>query len=150
MVKRRVKGRSNNRFPFWALKSLQLVTAAMKLEDDCFLAGKHDKPRQCVEKQKHHFSNKCLVKAMVFPVVTHHCESLYYCKEGRAPKNWLLWTVVLEKTHKSPLDSKEIKPVNLKGNPPWILIGRTDAKTEVPIFWPREAKSQLIGVDPDG
>ena len=46
------------------------------------------------------------------------------------PKNWCLWTVVLEKTPKSPLDSKEIKPVNLKGNQPWIFIGRTDAEAE--------------------
>ena len=64
-------------------------------------------------------------------------------KEGWALKNWCFWTVVLEKTLESPLDSKEIKPVNPKGNQPWIFIGRTDA--EAPIFWPPDVKSQLIG-----
>ena len=54
-------------------------------------------------------------------------------KESGAPKNWCLQTVALEKTPESPLNSKEIKPVNLKGNQPWIFIGRTEA--EVPVFW---------------
>ena len=88
----------------------------------------------------------CLVKAFVSPVVTYCCWELD-CKEGRAPKNWCLWTVVLEKTLESPLDCTEFKPVNPKGNQPWIFIGRTDA--EAPIFWPSDAKSQLIGKDRD-
>ena len=57
-------------------------------------------------------------------------------KEGRALKNWCFWTVVLEKTLESPLDCKEIQPVNPKGNQPWIFIGRTDAEAEAPILWP--------------
>ena len=57
--------------------------------------------------------------------------------------------MVLEKTLKSPLDSKEMKPVNPKGNQSWIFIRRTDADTEAPIFWPFDAKSWLIGKDPD-
>ena len=57
--------------------------------------------------------------------------------------------MVLEKTLESPLDSKEIKPVNLKGNQPWIFIGRTDAEAEFPILWPPDAKSELIRKDPD-
>ena len=57
--------------------------------------------------------------------------------------------VVLETTLESPLDCKEIKPINPKGNQPWIFIGRTDAETEAPILWPPNAKSQLIGKDPD-
>ena len=64
---------------------------------------------------------------MVFPVATYSCETWTIKKEGRAPKNWCLQTVVLEKTPESSLDSKEIKSVNLKGNQPWILTGRTDA-----------------------
>ena len=67
-------------------------------------------------------------------------------KEGRTPKTWCFQTVVLEKTLESPLDCKEIKPVNPKGNQPWIFIGRTDA--EALILWPPDAKSQLIGKDP--
>ena len=65
------------------------------------------------------------------------------------PKNWCFWTVVLEKTLESPLDSKEIKRVNPKGNQSWIFIGRTDAETETPIFWPPDVKSRLTGKDPD-
>ena len=57
--------------------------------------------------------------------------------------------MVLEKTFESPFDSKEIKPVNPKGNQLWIFIGRTDADAEAPIFWPSDTKSQLIGKDPD-
>ena len=59
------------------------------------------------------------------------------------------WTVVLEKTLETPLDSKEIKPVNSKENQPWIFIGRTEAEAETPILWPPDVKSQLIGKDPD-
>ena len=66
-------------------------------------------------------------------------------KEGWALKNWCFWTVVLEKTHESPLDSKEIKPVTPKGNQLWIFTGRTDIETKDPIFWPPDVKHQLIG-----
>ena len=59
------------------------------------------------------------------------------------------WTVVLEKTLESPLNCKEIKPVNLKGNQPWIFIGRTDAEAEAPILWPPDVKNWLIWKDPD-
>ena len=64
-------------------------------------------------------------------------------------KNGYFQTVLLEKTLESFLDSKEIKPVNLKGNQPGIVIERTDAEAEAPILWPPDAKSQLIGKDPD-
>ena len=64
-------------------------------------------------------------------------------------KNNSFWTVVLEKTLESPLDCKEIKPVNPKGNQPWIFIGRTDAEAEAPILWWLDAKRWLIGKDPD-
>ena len=57
--------------------------------------------------------------------------------------------MVLEKTLESPLESKEIKPVNPKGSQSWILIGRTDAEAEAPTLWPPDAKSRLIGKDPD-
>ena len=70
-------------------------------------------------------------------------------KDHWDPKNWCLQTVVLEKTLKSPLDSKEIKPVNPKGNRPWLFIGRTDTEAEAPILWSPYAKSQHIRKDPD-
>ena len=70
-------------------------------------------------------------------------------KEGWALKNWHFWIVVLEKILETPLDSKEIKAVNSKGNQPWIFIGRTDAEAEIPILWSWDAKSWLIGKDLD-
>ena len=70
-------------------------------------------------------------------------------KEGWAPKNQYFWTVMLEKTIESPLDSKEISPINPKGNQPWIFFRRTDGEAEAPIFWSPDVKSQLIGKDPD-
>ena len=70
-------------------------------------------------------------------------------KDGWALKIWCFLIVVLEKTLESPLDSKEIKPVNPKGNQPWIFIGRTVAEPETPILWLPDAKSQLIEKDPD-
>ena len=69
------------------------------------------------------------------------------CEEGWVPKNWCFWTVVMEKTLESPLDCKEIKPVNPKGSQYWIFIGRTDAEAETPILWPPDEKNWLIGKD---
>jgi len=68
-------------------------------------------------------------------------------KEGWVSKNWCFQTVVLDKTLDSPLDYKEIKPVNLKGNQSWIFIERTDFEAEAPILWPPDAKRQLTGKD---
>ena len=70
-------------------------------------------------------------------------------KESWAPKNWCFWIAVLVKTLESPLDSKEIKPINPKGNHSWIFTGRTDAVTEAPIIWPPDAKNWFIAKDPD-
>ena len=70
-------------------------------------------------------------------------------KQGWTPKNWCFWTVVLEKTLESPLDCKEVKPVNSKGNQPWIFIGRTVAEAEAPLLWPPDVKSWLIRKDPN-
>ena len=70
-------------------------------------------------------------------------------KESWALKNWWFWTVVLEKTLESPLDCKEIQPVNRKGNQSWIFIGRTDAEAEAPVLWPPDVKNRLIGKDLD-
>ena len=88
-----------------------------------------------------------LVKAMVFPVVMYGCE--LNCKESWAPKNWSFWTVVLEKTLESPLDCKEIQPVNPKGDQSWVFIRGTDTEAETPVLWPPHTKSWLIGKDPD-
>ena len=70
-------------------------------------------------------------------------------QESWAPKNWCFWTVVLEKTVESPLDSKEIRPVLPKGNQSWIFTGRTDVEYETLILWLCVVKNWLIGKDPD-
>ena len=88
-----------------------------------------------------------LVKAMVFPVVMYGCELDY--KESWALKNWCFWTVVLERTLKSPVDFEELQPVHPKGYQSWKFIGRTDAEVETPILWPPDVKSWLIWKDPD-
>ena len=82
-----------------------------------------------------------LVKAVVFPVVQWMWELDY--KESWELKNWCFWTVVLEKTLKSPLDYK-IKPVTPKENQSRIFIGRTDAEADASIFWPSDVKYWLI------
>ena len=93
-------------------------------------------------------TNIHLVKAMLFPRSNVWMWELDH-KEGWALKNWCFWTVVLEKTPESPLDSKEIQPVHPKGNQSWIFTGRTDATAEAPILWPPDAKNWLTGRDPD-
>ena len=110
---------------------------------------RYDKPRQCVENQRHHSANKRLYsQGCVLPSGHIHLWELNY-EEGRTPKNWGLQTVLLKKTLESPLDSKEIKPVNLKGNQPWIFIGKTDAEAEAPVFWSPDVNSWLTRKVPD-
>ena len=131
---------------FWAPKSLQMVTAAMKLKDACSLEG-NDQPRQHIQKQRHYFFSKG-PSCHGYGFSSGHVWmwELDY-KESWAPKNWYFWTVVLEKTLESPLDCKEIQPVHPKGNQSWIITGRTDAET--PILWPPGVQSWLIWKDPD-
>ena len=133
----------------WALKSLQMVIAAMKLKD--LLLGRKVMTNldNILKSRAVTFPTKvCLIKAMVFPVVMYGCES-WTIKKAENRKNWCFWTVVLEKTLESPLNCKEIQPVHPKGNQSWIFIGRTDAEAETPIFWPPDVKSWLIWKDPD-
>ena len=70
-------------------------------------------------------------------------------KEEWVLKNWCFQVVVLEKIFESPLDTKENKPINPKENHPWIFTERTEAEPKAPILWPHDAKSWLIGKDPD-
>ena len=90
----------------------------------------------------------CLVKAMFFFSSHVWMWGLHYIEKW-VLKNWCFWTVVLQKTLESPLDYKEIQPVNRKGNHSWIFIRRTDAEAETPILWPPDAKNWLIEKDPD-
>ena len=91
-------------------------------------------------------TNVHIVKAMVFPG-SHVWMWELGLEEGQVLMNWWFQTVLLEKTHESPLDCKNIKPAISKGNQSWIFIGRTDA--EALTFWPADMKSWLIGKDPD-
>ena len=89
-----------------------------------------------------------LVKTMVFPIVMYGCES-WTIKKTECQRIDVCELWVLEKTLESPLDSREIKPVNPKGNQSWIFIGKTDAGAETPTLWPPDTKNWIIEKDPD-
>ena len=111
-------------------KSMRNLNSILKIRDITLLTKVH------------------IIKATVFLVVMSGCESCT-TKNPELQKNWYFWIIVLEETLESPLDCKEIKPVNPKGNHPWIFIGRTHAEAEAQVFWPLHVKSWLIGKDPD-
>ena len=135
MANRWWNNRNSERLFWGAPKSLQMVTAAMKLKDVCSLEEKLDQPRQHITKQRHYFANKS-PSSQSYDFSSSHVWmwELDY-KESRVPKNWCSWTVVLEKTLESPLDCKEIQPVHPKGNQSWVFIGRTAVEAETPILW---------------
>ena len=109
----------------------------------------YDQPRQHIKKQRHYFANK--------GPSSQSCgfsSSRVWMWEMDRKESWVLksgcfWTVVLEKTLESPLDCKEMKPINPEGNHSWIFNGRTDVEAEAPILWLSDAKSWLTGKDPD-
>ena len=118
----------------------------------CLLASwnkSYDQPRQHNKKQRCYFADKCpLCQGYGF------CSGHVWiweldCRESWALKNWCFWTVVLQKTLESPLDCKEIKLVNPKGNQSWIFIGRTDAEAETTILWPPDSNNWLTWKAPD-
>ena len=113
-------------------KSLQMVTAAMKLKTFTPWKKNYDQPRQRIKKQRHYFANKGLSSQGYGFSSGRVWMWEFDRKESWVPKNSCDWTVVLEKTLESPLDYKEIKPVHPKGNQSWIFIGRTDVKAETP------------------
>ena len=130
----RKNGNSDRLYCLGLQKSLQRMTAAMKLRH--LLLGR--KPRQHIKKQRHYFADKGLSSQNYGFSSSHVWMWELDHKEGWAAKKGCFWTVVLEKTLKSPLDCKEIKPVNPKGNRSWAVIGRTDAEAEAPILWCKE------------
>ena len=127
-----------------------MVTAAMKLKDT-WLFGRKAMTNldNCIKLQRYYFAYRCLSSQSCGFSNSHVQMSELYNKEGRAPKNSCFWTVVLGKTLESPLDCKEIKAVNPKGNQSWIFIGKTDAEAEAPILWPPDAENWLIRKGPD-
>ena len=107
----------------------------------------YDKPRQWIKKQRHHFADKGPSSQIYGFSSSHVWMWELDHKVSWMPKNWCFWTVIL--TLESPLDVKEIKPVNPKRNQSWIFFGRADAEAEAPILWPSEVKNWLIRKDPD-
>ena len=101
----------------------------------------YDKPREHTKKQRHYFTNKGPSSQSYGFFCSHVWMWNLDNKESWAPKNWCFWTVVLEKTLESPLDCKEVKLINPKGNQSWIFTGRTDAEAEAPILWPPDVKN---------
>ena len=110
----------------------------------CQVVSAH-KPRQRIKKQRHYFAYKGPSSQGYGFSSSHVWMWKLDHKESWALKNWCFWAVVLEKTLESPLDHKEIKPVNPQGNQSWIFTGRTDAEAETPILWPPDAKNWLVG-----
>ena len=101
-----------------------------------------------LKKQRHYFANKDPSNQSYSFSNSHVWMWELDYKESWAQKNCCFWTMVLEKTLESPLDSKEIQPIHPKGNQSWIFIGRTDAEAESPILWPLGAKNWLYGNHP--
>ena len=135
---------------FWgAPKSLQMVTAAMKLKDTCSLEGKFWPTWIAYSKAETLLANKG-PSSQGYGFSSGHVWMLELdCEEGWVLKNWCFWTVVLEKTLEIHLDCKEIQPVHPKGDQSWVFIRRAYAEAETPIFWPPDVKSWLIWKDPD-
>ena len=125
-----------------------MVITAMKLKDTYSLES-YDQPIQRIKRQRHYFAIKG-PSSQDYGLFSNHVWrwELNY-KESWAPKNWCFWTGVLEKTLESPLDSKEAKPIDSKGNKSWVFTGRTDTEAEAPMLWPLDVKSWLIGQDPN-
>ena len=109
----------------------------------------HDQPRQHIKKQRHHFANKGPYSQSYGFSSSHVWIWEFDYKEGWELKDCCFLTMVLGKTLESLLDCKEVKPVNPKGNQPWIFIAKTGAEVEAQILWPLDVKSWLIGKDPD-
>ena len=138
-------------------------------KNTCSWEESYDQPRQYIKKQRHYFANKGPSSQSYGLSSIHVWMWELDHKQSWALKNWCFWTVVLEKTLESPLDTKGIKPVNPKENQSWVFIERTDTietsgkpsykyhlvmvaetiEAETPILWPADAKSWLIWKDPD-
>ena len=129
----------------WAPNSPQMVNEAMKLKTLAPWRKAMTNLDSLLNSEDISLLTKvCRVKAMIFPSSHVWIWELDH-KEGWTLKNWCLWTVVWRRLLKSPLDCKEIKPVNPKGNQSWVFFGRADT----PILWPPDAQSWLIRKDPD-
>ena len=110
---------------------------------------RYDKPREHIKKQNHHFADKGPYRESYGFSSSHVRIWELNHKEGLVLRNWCFLIAVLEKTLESPLDCRDIKPVNPKKTQSWIFTGRTDAEAVAPIPWLLDTKSWLTGKDPD-
>ena len=134
---------------FFAAKDGEAITAVMKLKECLLLGRKADKPRQHIKKQRHYFVDKG-PSSQGYGFSSSHVWMWELDHKGSwVLKNRCFLTVVLKKTLESPLDCREIKSVNPKGNQSWIFIRRTDAEDEAPILWPPDPKNWLTRKHPD-
>ena len=146
MAKRWGNDGNSDKLFSWTPKSLQMVDCSHEIKRLLLLERKVMINLDSILK-----SRDITLPTMVCVVKNHGFSSSHVWiweldhNESWALKNWCFWTVVLEKTLESPLDCKQIKPINPKGNQPWIFIGRTD--TEALILWPPDEKNWLIGKD---
>ena len=138
------------------MKNFIFLASKITVDSDCSHEIKmlapwkksYDKHRHSIKKQRHYFANEGWYSQSCDFSSSHVWMWALDYKEGWVPKDWCFQTVVL-KALESPLDCKEIKPVNPKGNQPWIFIGGTDAEAEAPTFWLPDANSWLTRKDPD-
>ena len=122
----------------------------MKLKDTCSPWKKIcDQPRQHIKKPRHDFVNKGPSSQSYGFFSSHVWMWELDLKESWAPKNWCFWAVVLEKTLESPLDYKEIKSINPKGDQSWLFLGRTDAEVATSTLWPPDVKNWFLEKDLD-
>ena len=141
---------NSDRLLWGARRSLQMVTAALKLKRRLLPGRKAMTNLFSILKSRDITlrTRICLVKSLFFSS-SHVWLWELDCKESWAQENWWFWTVVLEKTVESPLDCKEIQPVWPKGDQSWIFFGRNDVKAGAPMLWSPDSKSWLTGKDPD-
>ena len=138
---------------FWgALKSLQMVTAARKLNDTCsLLLGRKvmTKLDSILQSKDITLPTKVhLVKDMIFPVVMYGCES-WTIKKAECQRIGIFELWCWRSLLRVPWTARRSKSVNPKGDQSWIFIGRTDAEAEAPVLWPPDVKCRLIGKDLD-
>ena len=125
-----------------------MVSAAMKLKDPYSLEEKFWPTLIAYSKAETLLCNKGL-SSQGYGFSSDHVWMLNHSYTRWINPSWCFWTVLLEKTLESPLDSKEIQSVHPKGDQSWVYIVRTDAEAETPILWPPHMKSWLIGKDSD-
>ena len=133
----------------WALKITADGDWSHEIKRHLLLGWKAMTNVDSILKQRHHFADKGPYSQSYCLSSSHVQMSKLDHREGWPPKNWCFQTVVLGNTLESPLDCREIKPVNPKGNQPWMFTVRTDAEAEAPTLWSPDGKSWLSRKDPD-